>query len=156
MRLCTKVSVGRWSSMSLCPGRGSIKASSFLASRSGRPAVRPRSHDSARDGVEATKFGLQRTEPATLQVVAANLLSFCQDEGLGEDEGCRVWADRVQGLEHAPKLDPIVGAVSGIGPALFAYMRMRCGADALKPDLRVARALRDLGFHAPGDGIRFW
>jgi hypothetical protein len=101
--------------------------------------------------VEAVEFGLQRTEPVTLQTVAANLLSFCRAEGLGEDEGCEEWAARVQGLEHAPKLDPIVGGVSGIGPALFAYMRMRCGADALKPDLRVARALRDLGFDVPGD-----
>ena len=106
----------------------------------------------ARDGVEAAEFGLQRTEPVTLQTVATNLLSFCRAEGLAEDAGCQAWADRVQGLEHAPKLDPIVGGVSGIGPALFAYMRMRCGADALKPDLRVARALRDLGFEVPGDG----
>jgi hypothetical protein len=104
----------------------------------------------AQDGVEAVEFGLQRTEPVTLQTVATNLLSFCRAEGLREDEGCQAWADRVQGLEHAPKLDPIVGGVSGIGPALFAYMRMRCGADALKPDLRVARALRDLGFDVPG------
>ena len=29
-------------------------------------------------------------------------------------------------------------------------MRMRCGVDALKPDLRVARALRDLGFELSG------
>jgi hypothetical protein len=41
--------------------------------------------------------------------------------------------------------------VKGIGPALFAYMRMRSGADALKPDLRVARALRELGFPVPAD-----
>ena len=54
-------------------------------------------------------------------------------------------------LEHAPKLDPVVGGVPGIGPALFAYMRMRCGADALKPDLRVADALRNLGFESAGD-----
>jgi hypothetical protein len=32
---------------------------------------------------------------------------------------------------------------------LFAYLRMRSGADALKPDLRVARALSKLGFHVP-------
>lgn len=37
-------------------------------------------------------------------------------------------------LEHAPKLDPIVGGVSEIGRARFAYMRMQCGADPLKPD----------------------
>jgi hypothetical protein len=44
-----------------------------------------------------------------------------------------------------------VGGVSGIGPALFAYMRMRCGAKALKPDARVAHELRRLGFEVPAD-----
>lgn len=101
--------------------------------------------------VNAKQFGLQRTEPVTMQAVASNLLSFCEAEGLAEDEGCRAWAEGVQGLEHAPKLDPVVGGVSGIGPALFAYMRMRCGADALKPDLRVAGSLREMGFDVPGD-----
>jgi hypothetical protein len=43
----------------------------------------------------------------------------------------------------------VAGSVTGIGPALFAYLRMRSGADALKPDLRVVRALRTLGFHVP-------
>ncbi|WP_134105755.1 hypothetical protein [Kribbella pratensis] len=105
----------------------------------------------AQSQVQAEQFGLQRTEPVTLQTVAANLLAFCRDQAISEDEGCRAWADGVQGLEHAPKLDPIVGGVSGIGPALFAYMRMRCGSDALKPDLRVAGALRKLGFDVPGD-----
>jgi hypothetical protein len=59
------------------------------------------------------------------------------------------WAQGVAGLEHAPGLDPVVGSVTGIGPALFAYLRMRSGANALKPDLRVARALRKLGFYVP-------
>jgi hypothetical protein len=36
-----------------------------------------------------------------------------------------------------------------LGTALFAYLRMRSGANALKPDLRVARALRKLGFYVP-------
>jgi hypothetical protein len=70
---------------------------------------------------------------------------------MDEDGGCLKWADSVRGLEHAHRLDPVVGAVPGIGPALFAYLRMRCGADALKPDLRVAKALRRLGFTVPGD-----
>jgi len=105
----------------------------------------------AESEVQAEEFGLQRTEPVTLRTVAANLLAFCRDQGLSEDDGCRAWADGVQDLEHAPKLDPIVGGVSGIGPALFAYMRMRCGADALKPDLRVVGGLRSLGFDVPGD-----
>jgi len=63
----------------------------------------------------------------------------------------RAWAVGVAELEHAPDLDPYVGAVKGIGPALFAYIRMRCGADALKPDLRVYRALRSFGFKVPRD-----
>ena len=53
------------------------------------------------------------------------------------------------GLEHGPRLDPVAGAVPGIGPALFAYLRMRSGSDAIKPDLRVANGLRQLGFHVP-------
>lgn len=47
-------------------------------------------------------------------------------------------------------LDPIVGSVKGVGPALFAYMQMRSGGDAVKPDLRVTRGLRRLGFIVPG------
>jgi hypothetical protein len=105
----------------------------------------------AQSEVDPKEFGLRRTEPLTLHTVATNLLSFCQAEELSEEDGCRAWADGVQGLEHAPKLDPVVGGVPGIGPALFAYMRMRCGADALKPDLRVADALRKLGFDSTGD-----
>ena len=42
-----------------------------------------------------------------------------------------------------------VGATNGIGPALFAYLRMRSGADALKPDLRVRESLNRLGFGLP-------
>jgi hypothetical protein len=101
---------------------------------------------------EAKNFGLQASEPKTMRTVAENLLALSTDLDVSEDEACRVWADSVQGLEHAHRLDPIVGGVSGIGPALFAYMRMRCGANALKPDQRVAAALSDLGFSVPGDG----
>lgn len=48
--------------------------------------------------MQAEQFGLQRTEPVPLQTVAANLLGFCRDQGLSEDEGCRAWADGVQDL----------------------------------------------------------
>ena len=44
-----------------------------------------------------------------------------------------------------------MGCVKGIGIALFAYMRMRSGADAIKPDVRVRKSLRSLGFVVPGD-----
>jgi hypothetical protein len=78
-------------------------------------------------------------------------LRFATDHDLGEEEAVKTWANGVGELVHAIRLDPYVGVVGGIGPALFAYLRMRCGADALKPDLRVHRALVDLGFLVPRD-----
>jgi hypothetical protein len=96
-------------------------------------------------------YGLRSGESATIAALARNLVSFVDGRGLGEDEGCMRWAQAVAGLEHAPGLDPVAGSVPGIGPALFAYLRMRSGADALKPDLRVARGLQKLGFHVPAD-----
>ena len=38
-----------------------------------------------------------------------------------------------------------MGSVSGIGVALFAYLRMFGGADAIKPDVRVRKALLRAG-----------
>ena len=100
---------------------------------------------------EQKRYGLRSGESATMAALARNLAAFGDERGLGEDEGCLRWAQGVAGLEHAPRLDPVVGSVKGIGPALFAYLRMRSGADTLKPDLRVARALRELGFPVPAD-----
>jgi hypothetical protein len=96
-------------------------------------------------------YGLRSGESETAAALARNLVAFADEHGLGadEDKACLRWAQGVAGLEHAPGLDPVVGSVRGIGPALFAYLRMRSGADALKPDLRVARALRKIGFHVP-------
>ena len=105
----------------------------------------------ANEPPEAAAFGLQAAEPTTMQQIASNLLQLADEAKVSEDEACTAWAESVQGLEHAHKLDPVVGGVSGVGTALFAYMRMRCGADALKPDVRVAKALRSLGFDVPGD-----
>lgn len=100
---------------------------------------------------DAASYGLLRSEPVTMQTIAQNLTQLIRELEVDEDGGCRTWAASVRGLEHAHRLDPVVGAVPGIGPALFAYLRMHCGADALKPDLRVAKALRGLGFTVPGD-----
>lgn len=83
--------------------------------------------------------------------VAEGLCRYAGERALTDDDGCRGWAWEVAPLEHAHRLDPYVGVVGGIGPALFAYARMRCGADALKPDLRVRAAFRRLGFTVPGD-----
>jgi hypothetical protein len=98
---------------------------------------------------DGARLGLMATEPQTMRQVAENLVAFAHGRGLDEDGGCRTWAEEVDGLEHAHRLDPVVGGVSGIGLALFAYMRMRCGAKALKPDGRVRRELRRLGFQVP-------
>lgn len=77
--------------------------------------------------VERELYGLSENEVTTIHEVANRLRSF------------------------APRLDPVVGSVKGIGLALFAYARMRSGADAIKPDIRVIRAMRSLGFSVPKD-----
>ena len=94
---------------------------------------------------------LRAGEAETIQAVAQGLVSFGATHGLDEERGVRRWAEEAEAFEHAPRLEPFVGRVVGIGPALFAYLRMRCGADALKPDLRVQQALRQLGYPVPND-----
>jgi hypothetical protein len=89
-------------------------------------------------------------EGETMRDVAAGLLRFGADSGHGTDDAAvEAWATSVAPLEFAPALDPYVGAVKGIGIALFCYLRMRAGADALKPDVRVRKALGRLGFDIP-------
>jgi hypothetical protein len=95
--------------------------------------------------------GLRQGEPETMQQVAQGLLRYCDRHGLSEDDGVREWALGACPFEHAPKLEPYAGSVKGMGPALFAYLRMRSGADALKPDLRVRDGLNGLGFAVPRD-----
>jgi hypothetical protein len=96
-------------------------------------------------------YGLRSGEARTITTVARNLADFADGTSLDEDQACRRWADEAAGLEHAPSLDPVIGVVPGIGPALFAYLRMRSGANAIKPDRRVATALCQLGFCWPKD-----
>ena len=106
------------------------------------------------DLVAAPALPLRRGEAATILGVAHALLRYGADLGIDpgdEDRVCESWAAAVAGLEFAPKLDPYVGAVSGIGAALFAYTRMLCGADTVKPDVRVLAALRRHGVDLPGD-----
>lgn len=68
---------------------------------------------------------------------------------MNEDDGVIAWAQQQHPIRLAPRLDPYVGCVSGIGIALFAYLRMRSGADALKPDGRVRASLDKHGFAVP-------
>ena len=100
---------------------------------------------------DSAMLGLRSGEAETMSTVACRLLRFADEHGLSEDEACRAWATSVDALEHAYLLDPYVGSVRGIGLALFSYLRMRCGADALKPDIRVQKALNTLGFNVPNN-----
>jgi hypothetical protein len=94
--------------------------------------------------------GLRNGEAETMHAVASGLVAYGDDHRIASDDDiCASWAVAAQGVEHAPALDPYVGDVKGIGPALFAYLRMRSGADAIKPDVRVRRAFRALGFSIP-------
>lgn len=92
---------------------------------------------------EPSFLRLRRDEATTMQRVAQELLRF--GDGDDEESTVRQWAEAVEPVRFAHRLDPFVGQLSGIGPALFAYLRMRCGADAIKPDLRVRAALSEVG-----------
>lgn len=90
--------------------------------------------------------GLRDREDETIRDVARGLLRFGSDLGVSGDEIIvSEWASSTQGLEIAHELDPYVGSVRGVGVATFAYLRMRCGGDSIKPDVRVRHAVRNLG-----------
>jgi hypothetical protein len=94
--------------------------------------------------------GLQKGEWETIRNVAGGLLEFGAKASISnEDEICLRWAAATEDLRFVHRLDPFVGNVSGIGPALFAYARMRSGAQAIKPDIRLKNALAALGLQPP-------
>ncbi|GAA4972677.1 hypothetical protein WHI96_17790 [Pseudonocardia tropica] len=95
-------------------------------------------------------LGLRRHEPRTIAEVTSGLLRYGATHGaVDEDGACAGWAVGTAGLELAPKIDPYVGSVHGIGPALFAYCRLLCGADTIKPDVRVLKQMRTFGVQIP-------
>lgn len=94
-------------------------------------------------------LSLMPQEAITVKLVAAGLHQYCEERELDDDHGVAHWAASTEPLRFAPRLDSYVGSVSGIGVALFAYLRMRSGADAIKPDLRVRRSLNRMGFNVP-------
>lgn len=63
------------------------------------------------------------------------------------------WANYAEPFGLAPRLDAWVGSVNGIGPALYAYLRMRSGGDGIKPDVRVRARLNQLGFVTPAGEV---
>jgi len=95
--------------------------------------------------------GLRQGEAETMRSVAQGLLRYSQEHLFDEDAGVKAWADGSESFVHAPKIEPYVGNVHGVGPALFAYLRIRSGADGIKPDSRVHAALARLGFPIPAD-----
>jgi len=109
----------------------------------------------AANRLDPSHYGLSEAEVETIATVAQQFRQFAEAEGLtasgDEDRLCRVWAERFGPFEHAPRLDPVVGSVKGIGLALWSYMRMRSGANTLKVDVRVRNALKNLGFSVPPD-----
>ena len=109
----------------------------------------------AENRLDAAQYGLSEAEVETIATAAQRFREFGEAEGLAatadEDQLCLRWAERYGPFEHAPRLDPVVGSVKGIGLALWSYMRMRSGANTLKVDVRVRKALKQLGFSVPHD-----
>lgn len=93
--------------------------------------------------------GLRRGEAAAMQAVAAGLLQFAANRKpalRGDDEKIvKAWAKYAERYRLDTKQEPYVGAVKGIGTALYAYLRMRAGGDAIKADVWVARVLMEHG-----------
>jgi hypothetical protein len=88
-------------------------------------------------------------EEITIQRVAAALHRYCTEHSLSDDQGVKRWALDAEPLRLAPRLDPYAGRIKGIGVALFAYLRMRSGADAIKPDTRIRSRLTTCRFDVP-------
>lgn len=96
-------------------------------------------------------LGLRGGEPETMRQVAAGLARFGTERGLDDDAATLRWSQETAPFALAHRLDPYVGAVKGIGPTLFAYLRLLSGADTLKPDSRVWSALQRLGLAVPNE-----
>ena len=97
------------------------------------------------DPAQLKTLGLRANEPNTMIEVAKGLMRFGSERNItGDDAICLAWAEYAEEWRRTPKLDPYVG-VKGIGIALYAYLRMRSGADAIKPDVWVARLLMEYG-----------
>ncbi|MFZ2057321.1 MAG: hypothetical protein WAV54_07930 [Acidimicrobiales bacterium] len=90
-------------------------------------------------------------EARTMQEVASGLLDYSRALGVDEKQGLCAWAVAAEPFRFAVRSELYVGTVRGIGIALFAYLRMLGGADAIKPDTRVIKALRRAGLSVARD-----
>ena len=86
-----------------------------------------------------TWMKLRVGEALVMKQVAQQIIDYSKKiSESGEDGLCKAWAeDKAYSSQ--------VLEIKGIGPALYQYLRMLCGADSLKSDLRVKRGLKTLG-----------
>lgn len=82
---------------------------------------------------------LREGEAETMVSLARALLDYGKTMRIkGEDSVVYAWASDEKASE-------LILDIKGIGPALLQYLRMRCGADSLKVDVRVMEELAILG-----------
>ena len=86
----------------------------------------------------------------TTATIARNLAAFADDLGVSEEQACQQWADDVAGVEHVFRL------IRGWRCPRNWARAIRLSAHAqlqwlgrTKPDFRVAKGLRQLGFQVP-------
>ena len=86
-----------------------------------------------------TWMKLRVGEALVMKQVAQQIINYSKNiSESGEDGLCKAWAEDKAYSSR-------VLEIKGIGPALYQYLRMLCGADSLKSDLRVKRGLQKLG-----------
>ena len=86
-----------------------------------------------------TWMKLRVGEALVMKQVAQQIIDYSKNiSESGEDGLCKAWAE-----DNAYSSQVL--EIKGIGPALYQYLRMLCGADSLKSDLRVKRGLKTLG-----------
>ena len=80
--------------------------------------------------------------------VAKILLEFGSSKGIhDENKLCKAWA-KLPSIhdDSGPHLEvQKILNVKGVGPALLEYLRMLCGANTIKIDVRVTKGLSEAG-----------
>lgn len=94
-------------------------------------------------------LALKQREPETISRVAQTLLDFGNAMNIvGDDEIALAWSQLPSGDRPGQVPDPWVEkilAIWGIGEVLMQYLRLLCGADTLKVDVRIVQRLEHLG-----------
>jgi hypothetical protein len=99
-------------------------------------------------GNPPTFLKLREYEVPGMSEVAQALLDYGHANGLmNEEEICLSWANLPSIHDGAGAHEAVqtVLDVKGIGPALLEYLRMLCGANTLKVDVRVIKSLSEAG-----------